>query len=193
MKIAYHFHASRGRLGALGAVLPVLKNYLNPTAWQERDLVEFNGQWHHIEGRTPLEVYFDQYPEFRPAAFSSDWPRLQRGYVATWCVHQNRLWLLSLESIAPVNETAASMRGTMGLKRPLYPFPLDHLFQGARAIVPADWYTGEMVIAFSMFDGLRIGAMAMTKVTAHVLNIERGWLVSDDERSFTARKQWDAD
>jgi hypothetical protein len=70
---------------------------------QEPDILLYNGREYRI-WEEPMEIFFEQFPEKRP-----EWSRtnLWRGYVATFEIIQNELWVIDIknsQNISIINE-----------------------------------------------------------------------------------------
>jgi hypothetical protein len=69
---------------------------------QESDFLIYNGKKYEIIVY-PMEYYFDSFPEKRPPAI---WSSLWRGYVATFEIIQNKLWVIDIHAgyVSIINE-----------------------------------------------------------------------------------------
>jgi len=102
--------------------------YLHATV-QSSDLIIYNGNSYPLIVTFPMESYFIEFPEKRPPSPHS---ALWRGYIASFEIIQNELWVIDIEW----NNIFSNVRG--------YQTIIGELFGVDR--IKIDWYSGFLVI-----------------------------------------------
>jgi hypothetical protein len=86
---------------------------------QESDAIIYNGKKYELilNLQFPMETYFNEFPEKRPQAI---WTSLWRGYVATFEIIENELWVIKIEkyndSHERINITNECLNGNERMK-----------------------------------------------------------------------------
>ncbi|MBI4968701.1 MAG: hypothetical protein HZC25_11355 [Rhodospirillales bacterium] len=116
----------------------------------------------------PLESYFDSHPP-RPAFLptnTANW----RGYVASWRIHDNKLYIVAIKGRI-CEPSPASSRDTQCTAQPA---TLQSLFQTQESEVFAHWFSGTLQVP----KGAMIGYVHMGYERRHefdlLITIERG-------------------
>ncbi|MCL2800355.1 MAG: hypothetical protein FWD28_01170 [Treponema sp.] len=110
--------------------------YLFATA-QAPDLIIYNGNEYPLFVN-PMEIYFEKFPEKRPRS-STRSTALWRGYIATFEIIQNELWVVDIKI-----EVITSPAGSRNFTKELVSV-INEVFDGNDRI-KADWFSGLLII-----------------------------------------------
>ncbi len=113
--------------------------------YQVNDVIDYMGNSYcfGLYGDTPLEHYFTQNKQSRPAEFCYRSSDCRRGHIASWRVVDNKLWLVQI-LIFNKESDDDGFRSIDFLKLPSHNFPLRKLFPQASTAVFANWFTGKI-------------------------------------------------
>ena len=132
------------------------------------DKILYNKKEYMLQSN-PLEVFFEEYPEKRPK--SQVWSNaLYRGYVATFQIRNNQLYVRDIEII---DNTGKS--GWKSVKKNIFP---------RRRLVKVDWMTGLLVLPSGKLLSYVDRGYASTFERYTVLEINNGTLVSEKQFEY---------
>ena len=96
---------------------------------QARDIIIYNGIEYRIT-QYPMELYFNRYPKRRPLAGSTN---LYRGYIATFEIINNELWVIKIETYGVGNNARNLVDVT-------------NTYLGGNNRMKVDWYSGSIFL-----------------------------------------------
>ena len=129
---------------------------------QAKELFLDNGTERLLFGR-PLESRFHG-GERKPEILRPRSTACRRGYQGTWEIRDGRLWLVALATCAAGE-----------------PIPLSRVFPGSRGPIPADWYTGTLLVPLGEIIGTtgRPGFRKAVYERYRQIEIEQGKVVRE--------------
>jgi hypothetical protein len=149
-------------------ILFILTNLTVFGTEQIPDKIIYNGKEYKL-GNNPLESYFEKYPDKRPGAGST---ALWRGYVATFEIKDNQLYLKDIE--IQIWDTVDKHKTTMKSV-------LNELFPN-QDLIKMDWMTGLLLIPYGEI--VSYGYLGNAFEHYIVLEIDKGELKKEKQFDY---------
>jgi len=143
---------------------------------QAPDKIIYKGKEHSIH-TNPLESYFDKYPDKRPG-INTRCSGLWRGYVATFEITNDRLFLKDIEIM--LNGYTKDEQGNNRLR---WKSVINEVFPNHN-VVKLDWWTGTLVLpSGELIDYVHMGYMSTYEYYT-LLEINNGDLVAEKQMGY---------
>jgi len=110
---------------------------------QAPDKIIYNGKVYFSPYIYPLESYFEKYPDKHPTKYQNTLSSLRRGYIATFEINNNQLYLKDIEII--IDDTIVE-NGRYKMK---WKSVLNEVFPN-QDVIKIDWFTGLLDLWDSM-------------------------------------------